>query len=258
MKCREQAEALNLRIHMHVHETSVETTSSSRGDGPSKHLSDRNCTPLVNLKRLGLSSDRLIAVHMTSLTEDEIAQCAADGVHVVHCPHSNLKLASGFCPVAKLLAANVNVAIGTDGSSSNNALDMLRETRLAALLAKGCASDATVAPAAVALQMATLNGAKALGMAATVGSLEVGKYADMAAVSVDSIEMVPMYNAISHLIYVADRSNVSHVWVAGRCLMDNRKLVTIDEAKVMASMKAWQSKIVAFQQQRKGNGHQVV
>jgi 5-methylthioadenosine/S-adenosylhomocysteine deaminase len=251
VKCKEQAEEMGSQIHIHLHETALETKSSCCGEGPSKHLSDQKCSPLANLKRLGLSSERLIAVHMTSLTDDEIAQCAADKINVVHCPNSNMKLASGFCPVSKLLAAGVNVAIGTDGCSSNNSLDMLRETRMAAMIAKGYASDPTVAPAAVALQMATLNGAKALAMDGKVGSIEVGKYADMAAVSMDSIEMTPIYSAISHLVYVADRSNVSHVWVAGKCLMENRKLTTIDESKVKASMKEWQAKIVAFKSQPK-------
>ncbi|RHY32243.1 hypothetical protein DYB32_002720 [Aphanomyces invadans] len=201
------------------------------------------------MQRLGVLNDQLIAAHMTQLTDDEIAAVAAAGTHVSHCPTSNLKLASGLCRVSDLLAKGVNVAIGTDGAASNNTLNMFAEMKMAAILAKAESKVSTSVPAATALRMATLNGAKALGLDAKIGSLEVGKVwtlvglTDIVAVSTDCVEMLPMYSAISHLVYAAGRENVSDVWVAGKRLLANRILTTIDEVEVKQHCKKWHDAI---------------
>jgi 5-methylthioadenosine/S-adenosylhomocysteine deaminase len=186
-----------------------------------------------------------MAAHMTQLDDAEIAQAADNGINVVHCPSSNLKLASGFCPVAKLIAAGVNVAIGTDGAASNNTLDMLAEMRLAALLAKGVAGDPSAVPASIALRMATLNGAKALGLDKDLGSLAPGKWADLCAVNLDSPETQPVHDVISTLVYAASREQVSDVWVAGRRLLQDRALPRTDLPALLKRAAAWRERIVA-------------
>ena len=228
------AEELDIPVHMHVHETAHEVQES---------VSRYGRRPLARLDAAGLLSHRLVAVHMTQLEDDEIAAIAAQGVAVVHCPESNLKLASGFCPVARLLAAGVPVALGTDGAASNNDLDMLGELHMAALLAKGVAGDATALAAADALRMATLEGAVALGIGGVTGSLVPGKAADLAAVDLGALETEPLYAPLSQLVYAADRRQVSDVWVAGRRLLNDRKLTTIDEAEVLRTARAWQRRI---------------
>jgi len=167
-------------------------------------------------------------------------------VNVIHCPESNLKLASGFCPTKKLLAAGVNVAIGTDGSASNNDIDMLGEMRTAALLAKGVSGEASALPAHQALQMATLNGAKALGLSDKIGSLTVGKQADITAIDLNQLETQPIYDVISTLIYSANRSQVSDVWVAGKALLKNHTLTNLDEAALILKAQQWQEKIKQY------------
>ena len=160
-------------------------------------------------------------------------------------PNSNLKLASGFCPVARLLAAGVNVALGTDGASSNNSLDVWQEMKLAATLAKGVSGDATAVPAWQALRMATLNGARALGLEAVTGSLEVGKAADMVAVELDGLDSLPMYSVLSHLVYATGRGAVTDVWVDGVQLLAGRALTTLDEEACKADLHAWEAKVKA-------------
>jgi 5-methylthioadenosine/S-adenosylhomocysteine deaminase len=192
---------------------------------------------------MGLVSPRLIAVHMTQLSDPEIAQLALRGAHVVHCPESNLKLASGFCPVQKLLDAGVNVALGTDGAASNNDLDMFSEMRTAALLAKAVAGDASALSAAHALRMATLGGARALGLEDTIGTLEPGKAADLAAVHLGSLETQPLYHPVSQLVYASGRDQVTDVWVAGRHLLKDRQLTTLDQAAILARARDWAAKI---------------
>ncbi|MFP5344315.1 MAG: TRZ/ATZ family hydrolase, partial [Gammaproteobacteria bacterium] len=219
------AEELNLQIHMHVHETADEVRQS---------LERHGVRPLQRLQQLGLLSPSLTAVHMTQLTAEEITQVAQSGAHVLHCPESNLKLASGFCPVDKLIQAGVNVAIGTDGAASNNDLDMWSEMRAAALLAKGVSGDATSVPAAEALRMATINGARALGLENKTGSLQPGKAADMTAVHLGAIETQPLYDPVSQLVYAAGRHQVTDVWVAGRRLLHERTLTTLDEQAILA------------------------
>jgi 5-methylthioadenosine/S-adenosylhomocysteine deaminase len=207
------AEELDLPVHMHVHETEEEVERSLRVHG---------ARPLERLDRLGLVTERLIAVHATQLLDAEIDLLARRGASVAHCPASNLKLASGIAPVVKLLDAGVGVAIGTDGAASNNRLDVLGETWLAALLAKGISHDATAVPAWQALECATLGGAKALGLAARIGSIEVGKEADLTALDLSAIENQPCYDVISQILHCAGRENVTHVWVAGTPVLLDR------------------------------------
>ena len=201
--------------------------------------------PIARIDRLGLFNDRLIAVHMTQLTDAEIALCAERGVSVVHCPESNLKLASGFCPVAKLQRAGVNLAIGTDGAASNNDLDMFGETRSAALLAKAVADDAAAFNAASALHAATLGGARALGFDHLVGSIEPGKQADLACVDLGALETQPLHHVVSQLVYASGRHQVTDVWIAGRAKLRERVLVDMDAAAIVANARQWRDRILA-------------
>jgi 5-methylthioadenosine/S-adenosylhomocysteine deaminase len=235
-KLRALADELDLPVHTHVHETAGEVEDSLKQHGK---------RPLARLADLGLVTPALMAAHMTQLEDAEIAEVASKGISVVHCPSSNLKLASGFCPVAKLLKAGVNVAIGTDGAASNNTLDMLAEMRQAALLAKGVASDPTALPASTALRMATLNGARALGLDKDLGSLTPGKWADLCAVDLDSPETQPVHDVISTLVYAANREQVSDVWVAGRRLLQERRLLRTDLPELLKRAAAWGARIAA-------------
>ncbi|RLN71315.1 hypothetical protein BBJ28_00014916 [Nothophytophthora sp. Chile5] len=243
------------RIHIHLHETEAECRDSEALDRTSMccHKSDQNLRPLANFKRLGLLSDRLICAHMTQLTDEEIEDVAQAGAHVVHCPSSNLKLASGITRVTELLRSGVNVTLGTDGAASNNSLNMFGEMKLAALLAKVQARQSASVPAAEALQMATLNGARALGLEHEIGSIEVGKRADVIAIECDSIEMLPMYNAVSHIVYVAGREHVSDVWINGKHVLDNHELTTVDEAQVKRDVRDWLARISVHRSERQQN-----
>ncbi|TAN48361.1 MAG: TRZ/ATZ family hydrolase [Methylococcaceae bacterium] len=233
-RLRTLAAELDKPVHMHVHETRDEVRQS---------LQTHGMRPLQRLEQLELIGPQFIAVHMTQLDDAEISRYAATGAHMVHCPESNLKLASGFCPLAKLLAAGVNVALGTDGAASNNDLDMFGEMRTAALLAKGVASDAAAVPAHTALRMATLNGARALGLEREIGSLEAGKSADLIAVSLDELETRPLFDPVSHLVYAASRRQVSDAWVAGKRLLRQRQLTTLDIDGILARADHWQAKL---------------
>ncbi|MDX1804873.1 MAG: TRZ/ATZ family hydrolase [Alcanivorax sp.] len=228
------AEELDVPVMMHVHETAGEIQMAVSNTGE---------RPLTRLKELGLLSPRLLAVHMTQLTDEEIALVAQTGTQVVHCPESNLKLASGFAPIEKLRRAGINVALGTDGAASNNDLDMIGEARTAAFLAKGVSLEADALPAAQVLEMATLNGAKALGRDHEIGSLDIGKQADMVAVDLNRIETQPVYDPVAQLVYAASRDQVTHSWVGGRCLMDNRQLTTLNEAVLLKNAQQWQAQI---------------
>ena len=231
---RTLADELDVPIQIHLHETTDEIEDSLRQYGK---------RPLARLAELGLLTPNLMAVHMTQLTDDEINELAAYGIHVIHCPESNLKLASGFCAVAKLLAAGINVAVGTDSAASNNDLDMLGEMRSAALLAKGLSGDAAALPAATALRMATLNGARALGIDQETGSLLPGKWADITAVDMSEPECQPLYNPLSQLIYAASRGQVSDVWVAGQQLLRARDLTRIDLTDVLGRAQRWHDRL---------------
>jgi 5-methylthioadenosine/S-adenosylhomocysteine deaminase len=228
------ANELDIGIHMHVHETAEEVDKAVETTG---------VRPLDRLHSLDIIGPDMVAVHMTQVTEQEIAAYAATGGHIVHCPESNLKLASGFSPVAALAASGINVALGTDGAASNNDLDMLAEMRTAALLGKAVSDDASALPAHEVLQMATLNGARALGLADATGSLVPGKWADMTAVCLDTIETQPVYDPVSQLVYASGREQVTDVWVAGRHLLKGRRLTTLDGNDILERTRYWQGNI---------------
>lgn len=228
------AEELDAGIHMHVHETAFEVQQALEKNGE---------RPMARLHRLGLLGPRFQAVHMTQVNEEDLAMLVETNSSVVHCPESNLKLASGFCPVERLWQAGVNVAIGTDGAASNNDLDLLGETRTAALLAKAVSGQATALDAHRALRMATLNGARALGMEQETGSLELGKSADLTAFDLSGLAQQPVYEPVSQLIYATGRDCVRHVWVGGKQLLEEGKLTRLDEERLIAVAGEWGRKI---------------
>lgn len=237
-KVRVLADELDAAIQMHVHETAGEVHDALQ----------KSCErPLARLARLGLLGPRFQAVHMTQVDDDDLALLVESNSNVVHCPLSNLKLASGFCPVEKLWQAGVNVAVGTDGAASNNSLDLLGDTRTAALLAKAVAGSATALDAHRALRMATLNGARALGMEANVGSLEIGKAADLTSFDLSGLAQQPVYDPVSQLIYASGRNCVRHVWVAGKQLLDDGRLTRLDENRLRDMAGAWGERIAAGQ-----------
>ncbi len=233
-KVKTYAEKLDIPIHIHLHETKDEVEQAIANSG---------MRPIKRLERLGLLSPLLLTVHMTQLEDDEIQLLKQYGVHVVHCPESNLKLASGYCPVAKLTDNDINIAIGTDGAASNNDLDMLSEMRSTALLAKAVAADASAIPAHTSLKMATINGAKALGLDSKTGSLIKGKSADICAINLNTIETQPVYHAISQIIYSSSRDQVTDVWVQGKHLLNNRQLTTLNEDQLIQKATQWGEKI---------------
>ena len=179
------------------------------------------------------------------MTPDEIATLAKHGASVAHCPSSNLKLASGLATVGAMLAQGVNVGIGTDGAASNNRLDVLEETRLAALLAKAVSGDAQAMPAQQALACATLHGARALGLDAAIGSIVPNKFADLCAISFDAPELSPCYDPASHLVYSAGRANVTHVWVAGELRVEQGRLARFEDRGLNNRILLWQNKLAA-------------
>ena len=229
-RLRGYADELDTRVHMHLHETAHEVEEAEREHGE---------RPMDRMERLGLLNPSMLAVHMTQLSEDEIRRAGDHGISVVHCPESNLKLASGFCPVAELQAAGVNVALGTDGAASNNDSDMVGEMRSAALLGKAVAGDPAALPAEDVLSMATINGARALGLDAEIGSLLPGKWADLTAIRLDHLASTPVHNPISQIVYAAGRDQVNHVWVGGRRTVADGRLVEIDEHELRERVNAW-------------------
>ena len=233
-KIQVYAAELNLGIHIHIHETRDEIAQSVEKYG---------LRPLQRLRNLGLLGPNLIAVHCVHLSPSEIELLAQFSCHSAHCPTSNLKLGSGIAPVAELLKHGINVGLGTDGAASNNRLDLWSEMRLAALLAKGINEDPTQLDAHAALRLATINAARALCRDDEIGSLVEGKAADLIAVNLDRLEMSPCFDVASHLVYVAGRSDVSHVWVDGELLVEHGSLLHIDEQAVLAMTRRWQRRI---------------
>ncbi|MCJ8313205.1 MAG: TRZ/ATZ family hydrolase [Saccharospirillaceae bacterium] len=223
-----------LPVHIHIHETAFEVNDAVEKLGK---------RPLARLHELGLLNKNLQAVHMTQLNDDEIQLLVEHQVSVVHCPQSNLKLASGICPITALTKAGVNVCLGTDGAASNNDLDLFCEMRTAALLAKGTTGDPTSISAEQAIKMATINGAKALGLSAKIGSLEVGKQADFCIIECNHLNTSPMYNVASSLVYSTNSAQVSDVYVNGVCLLQDKQLLSLDETSLMQQAKQWQLKI---------------
>ena len=229
-KVRQLADQLDVPIHMHVHESAEEVAQIGQ-------------RPLARLAELGLLTPALLAVHATQLEPVEIEQLARHGATVVHCPESNLKLASGWCPVARLAQAGVNLALGTDGAASNNDLDMLSEMRTAALLAKSVAGDPAAVTAAQVLSMATLGGARALGLGEDIGALTPGRWADIIAIDLSAARTQPLFDPISQIVYAASSELVSDVWIAGRHLVEGGRLTRLDVGEIVARASAWQARI---------------
>ena len=230
------AEELDLSVHIHLHE-SAETVAKS--------IDQYNMRPLERLNKLNILNPNLCAVHMTQLLPEEIELLAEYNVNVVHCPESNLKLASGLCPVKQLLDAGINVGIGTDGAASNNDLDMFGEMHTAALVAKIVAADPSAFTAPQVLRAATLGGAQALGLAHEIGSLEIGKSADMVAVTLNTLQTQPVFHPVSQLVFSAGREHVNNVWIAGREIVRDRELQTLDAMALLKNAAKWQARLTA-------------
>jgi 5-methylthioadenosine/S-adenosylhomocysteine deaminase len=228
------AEQLGLGVHTHLQETRDEISQSEAKYG---------LRPMQRLAEFGLLGPNFVAAHCVHLLSNEIDMLAEFGCHVAHCPSSNLKLASGLAPAAQLIANGVNVGLGTDGAASNNRLDIFTEMRLAALLAKGVNEDATVIPAHQALEMATINAAKALGLDHNIGSIEVGKLADLTAVRLSDLNTSPCYDPISHLVYACGREQVSHTWVAGELRYCDGIYANIELNELKEIINTWQPKL---------------
>ncbi|GHU31901.1 5-methylthioadenosine/S-adenosylhomocysteine deaminase [Betaproteobacteria bacterium] len=230
------AAELDLPIHIHVHETAAEIHQA---------LAASNTRPLARLARLGLLGPGLTAVHAVHLDDADLARLAHHGAHVAHCPSSNMKLASGIAPLATLLERGINVGLGTDGAASNNRLDLFQEMRQAALLAKVAQQNAAVVPAHQVLGMATLGGARALGLDDKIGSIVPGKRADLCAVDLSDPLFAPCFDPLSHLVYVCGREQVSHVWVDGKArVRDGKVMLQINDSELLAIAALWQTKLV--------------
>ena len=243
------AEKTSMPLHIHLHETADEVTTAERDDGR---------RPLTAMHELGLLNNKTQCVHMTSLNPADIELLVNSGAHVIHCPRSNMKLAAGRCPVVRLLGAGINVALGTDGAASNNNLDMWGEMRAAALLARLGEGDPSVLPASHVLSMATINAATALGLGDEIGSIEVGKFADLIAIDIMQPETQPLYDPISQLIYATHASQVTHSWVAGRCLLRTRQLTSIDMDTVVARARRQAQVFVTLLPKNKTPQHSLV
>lgn len=237
---RTLANQMDIPIQIHLHETAFEVMDAKEKTGK---------RPTERLAELNFFGPDVQAVHVTQVDETDIEILSKYNTPVIHCPESNMKLASGFCPVDTLQKAGINVALGTDGAASNNDLDMLGEMHTAALLAKAVANDASALPALEAVKMATLNGAKALTMDDKIGSLKVGKLADLISIDMSGISSHPVYDPVSHLVYSSTRDQVSHVWIDGRLQVENGKLSHINEQDVTELANSWAAKISAAKQQ---------
>ncbi len=235
-KLRVLADQLDRRVQIHLHETDTEVTTTVKKHGK---------RPLARLTDLGLVNASLMAVHAVHMSDDELHQLADAGVSVAHCPRSNLKLASGIARIQAMIDMGINVALGSDSAASNNVLDILGEMRTAALLGKVRADDAAAIPANIALRMATLNGAKALGLGAAIGSIEIGKWADLTCVDLRHVNTQPVYDATTQLVYACNREQVSDVWVAGRHQVDQGVLTHVDEEEILQRSAEWQQRIAA-------------
>ena len=228
------SEELQAPIHIHLHETAAEVEDA---------IEEHGKRPIQRLKDLGLMSPLMQCVHMTQINDEDRAILSDTGAHVVHCPDSNLKLASGICPVQDLLDQSINVALGTDGAASNNDLNLLSEMQTAALIGKYKQNNASAINAQTALEIATINGAKAMGLAETIGSLEKGKSADCIAVDLSDLAYQPVHNPVSQLVYTHAGNQVSDVWIRGQRRVENHKLVSINTEKLIKTAYDWRNKI---------------
>jgi len=224
-RCGELAQRHHALLSIHLAETQQEVASCQARYG---------ATPVEHLLNLGLLNHRLVAHHGVMLNPRDRELVATHGVGVVHCPESNMKLASGVAPVVELLKLNATVALGTDGCASNNNLDMFQEMDTAAKLHKVMHSDPTVLPADTVLELATRGGARVLHLQDQVGSLEPGKQADIVVINGDQPHLVPLYNPYSQLVYAANGSDVRTVLIAGQMVLKDRQLLTMDVAEAMA------------------------
>lgn len=228
------SEELQAPIHIHLHETSNELAQSEKLHGK---------RPIERLRDLGLLSPLTLCVHMTQVNENDITLLKDSGSHVVHCPQSNMKLASGTCPAQELLDAGINLALGTDGAASNNDLDLFAEMQTAALLGKLASGNPSAIDAMSALEMATINGARALGLEDSIGSLEPGKQADIIAIDFNQLATMPMHHPLSQLVYTSTGQRVTDVWVAGERLVHNRKLLRIHSEELKTTVMHWQQQM---------------
>lgn len=234
IKVKQLADDFKLKINIHLQEAPSEVQRS---------MELHNKRPLQRLHEIGMVAPNLIAIHMTQLDDRDFEILQQTKPSIIHCPESNMKLASGACQVEKLTRLGINVAIGTDGAASNNDLDMISEMRSANFLGKLTANDPKALPAEQTLKMATINGARALGIDHITGSLIAGKSADFIAIDLEQIETQPLYHPISAVVYAASRHQVTDVWVAGKQLLKNRQLVTLDEKELLNKAKTWRNKI---------------
>lgn len=234
LRVKEIADKYKLKINMHVQETADEVNQS---------IANTKQRPLKRLDNIGMVNPDLIAVHMTQINDEDLEILANRKPQIVHCPESNMKLASGTCPVEKFRSLGLNVALGTDGAASNNDLDMISEMRSAAFLSKLTTSSSQTLPAEETLKLATINGARALGIDHITGSLEKNKAADFVAINLEELETMPIYHPLSQIVYATSRNQVSDVWVAGKQLLKNRILTTLDEKELKATAQSWGKKI---------------
>ena len=233
-RARALADELDLPIHVHLHETASEIRDS---------IAEHGMRPLARLARLGVLGENLIGVHAVHLDDTDIELLAQHGCSVAHCPTSNMKLGSGMAPVTKLLSAGVRVGLGSDGAASNNRIDLFQEMRHAALLPKVRELDASALPAHAALHMATLGGAQALGLDRQIGSIAPGKCADLCAVDLGGVMTQPCFDPISHLVYVAGREYVTHVWINGQSRVDKGlPVLQISDKELLRIVSVWHTR----------------
>ncbi|MDC6484318.1 TRZ/ATZ family hydrolase [Methylophilaceae bacterium] len=228
------AEELNINIHTHLHETQWEVDDS---------IAKYGITPVQRLNNLGIIGPSLMAAHCVHLNNQDMLTLAKNKVNIIHNPSSNMKLGSGIPDTSRMLEQNLNISLGSDGSASNNRLDIMEEMRLAALLIKGSTKSPELLPAKEVIKMATINGAKALGLESEIGSIEINKKADIVAINLNSIENQPVFNPLSTLVYSSSRSDINYVWINGIIKLKDKNLVNIDEDLIIQLAKKWQRKL---------------
>ena len=211
---------LDLPVHMHIHETENEIKES---------IKKYNQRPIERLMKLGLINPNFIGIHAVHLNSTDISILSKNKANLVSCPISNLKLGSGIPNATLQNLEKINLSFGTDGSASNNKLDILSEARLGSLLLKGISKDATKFNSNTVLECLTINAAKSLGMENIIGSVEKNKAADLIAINFKKITSQPIFKPVSHIVNATDRENISHSWVNGKCIMEDRNVLTIDE-----------------------------